>query len=108
MSEVENAVDTCVTVVIPRALAGFADGRLRISVEVDQSAQPPCLPIGGVLDALRREVPALERRIRDERGEVRRHVNLYVDGVDVRELSGVGTVVNPGATVHIIAAISGG
>ena len=39
---------------------------------------------------------------------MRGHVNIYVDGVDIRELGGVGTVIVPGATVHIIAAVSGG
>jgi molybdopterin converting factor small subunit len=39
---------------------------------------------------------------------VRGHVNIYLDGVDIRELGGVDTVVVPGATVHIIAAVSGG
>jgi molybdopterin converting factor small subunit len=39
---------------------------------------------------------------------VRGHVNIYVDGVDIRQLGGVGTVVVSGATVHIIAAVSGG
>ncbi len=35
-------------------------------------------------------------------------MNIYVDGTDIRELGGVGTVIVPGATVSIIAAISGG
>lgn len=96
------------TVVIPSALAGFAGGRSRIPVALDGGRERPRLPLSAVLDELRREVPALERRIRDERGAVRGHVNIYLDGVDIRELAGVGTVVVPGATVQIIAAVSGG
>jgi sulfur-carrier protein len=96
------------TVVIPSALAGFAGGRSQITVALEGEQERPRLPLSAVLDELRREVPALERRIRDERGAVRGHVNIYLDGVDIRELGGVGTVVVPGATVHIIAAVSGG
>jgi molybdopterin converting factor small subunit len=97
------------TVVVPSALVGFAGGRSHISVELTEgSPEGPRSPLTAVLDELRREVPALERRIRDERGRVRGHVNIYVDGVDIRELGGVGTVIVPGATVHIIAAVSGG
>ena len=97
------------TVVVPSALVGFAGGRSRITVELDDSdLAAPRSPLSAVLDRLAREAPALERRIRDERGVVRGHVNIYVDGVDIRELGGVGTVVVPGATVHIIAAVSGG
>ena len=97
------------TVVVPSALVGFAGGRsyLRVALRESESGAP-CLPLSAVLDQLAREVPALERRIRDERGTVRGHVNIYIDGVDIRELGGVGTVVVPGATVHIIAAVSGG
>ena len=96
------------TVVIPRALVEYAAGRSRIDVELEGSAGSPRSPLSAVLDRLAREAPALERRIRDERGTVRGHVNIYLDGVDIRELGGVGTVVVPGATVHIIAAVSGG
>ena len=104
-----EAEDTTATVVVPSALVGFAGGRSRISVEVTEgSAESPRSPLTAVLDQLQREVPSLERRIRDERGQLRGHVNIYVDGVDIRELGGVGTVIVPGATVHIIAAVSGG
>jgi molybdopterin synthase sulfur carrier subunit len=95
-------------VVIPSALVGFAGGRSQIRVALEDVHDRPRLPLSAVLDRLAHEVPALERRIRDERGEVRGHVNIYLDGVDIRELGGVRTVVVPGATVHIIAAVSGG
>jgi len=101
--------DATATVVVPSALVAFAGGRSHISVELGgASPDTPRLPLSEVLDQLAREVPALERRIRDERGNVRGHVNIYIDGVDIRELGGAHTVVVPGATVHIIAAVSGG
>jgi len=99
------------TVVIPSALVGFAGGRSHIRVALEETpaeSDEPRSPLSAVLDRLGREVPALERRIRDERGRVRGHVNIYVDGVDIRELGGVQTVIVPGASVHIIAAVSGG
>ena len=97
------------TVVVPSALAAFAGNRSHIMVPlVEGTIEGPRSPLTAVLDELRREAPALERRIRDERGQVRGHVNIYVDGTDIRELAGVGTVIVPGATVHIIAAVSGG
>jgi len=106
MTELE---ETTATVVVPSALVPFAGGRTHISVELTEgTAEDPRSTLTAVLDGLRRAAPALERRIRDERGRVRGHVNIYLDGVDVRELGGVGTVVVPGATVHIIAAVSGG
>lgn len=108
MEQIEEA-DLAATVVVPSALASFAGGRSHIRVALTEgSPEGPRSPLTAVLDQLRREVPALERRIRDERGQVRGHVNIYVDGTDIRELGGVGTVIVPGATVSVIAAISGG
>src|SRR6185312_3831153 len=96
------------TVVLPSALVGFAGGRSHIPIALDRALDPPRLPLPEVLDRLKAEVPALERRIRDEQGAIRGHVNVYIDGVDIRELGGPGTVVVGGATVQIIAAVSGG
>ena len=107
-AEEELDQEEAATVVIPSALAGFAGGRSQLRVTLGPEHEPPRRPLSAVLDELRREVPALERRIRDERGVVRGNVNIYLDGVDIRELAGVGTVVVPGATVQIMAAVSGG
>jgi molybdopterin converting factor small subunit len=64
--------------------------------------------VAHVLDRLADDLPALERRIRDERAAIRRHVNIYVDGADIRALSGAETQVRDGATIDVIAAVSGG
>jgi molybdopterin synthase sulfur carrier subunit len=47
-------------------------------------------------------------RVRDERGEIRRHVNVFVDGEDARRGEGLATRVRPGSVVHVINAVSGG
>jgi molybdopterin converting factor small subunit len=61
-----------------------------------------------VHDALAVEHPLLGRRIRDETGAVRRFVNVYVDGDDVRFGAGLATPVADGATVHVLPSIAGG
>jgi sulfur-carrier protein len=90
-----------VTLLIPGALRGDAGGAGRLSLEA-----------GGTLRALLDEVggrwPRLERRIRDERGELRRYVNVYVDGEDCRGLGGVDAVVPDGAEVQVLPSIAGG
>jgi sulfur-carrier protein len=91
-----------VTLLVPSALAGFAGGRRE--VELDGGATT----VTAALDRLAGELPALERRLRDERAAIRRHVNVYVDGTDIRDLSGTATAVPDGATIQIIAAVSGG
>lgn len=67
-----------VQVLLPAALAGLAGGARHVEL------QPAGGTLADVLDALAAEHPVLCRRIRDETGTVRRFVNVYVDGEDVR------------------------
>jgi molybdopterin converting factor small subunit len=50
----------------------------------------------------------LERRIRDEAGALRRFVNVYVDGDDVRFVDGVHTALRDGAVVQVLPSVAGG
>ena len=92
-----------VVVRLPHSLAEFAGGRRELSLPVDGS-----LTLGGVLDLLALEAPAVGRRVRDERGALRRFVNAYVGEDECRDLGGVSAVVAPGAVVTIIPSIAGG
>lgn len=60
--------------------------------------------VGDVLRELEREHPALTGWIVDERGQVRRHINVFVNG----ELADNGSGVAAGDRVEVIPAISGG
>ena len=64
--------------------------------------------VGSVLDVLAAEHPALERRVRDEQGRTRSHVNLFVGPDNVRDLDGQRTPIGAGGELSIIPAISGG
>jgi molybdopterin converting factor small subunit len=75
---------------------------------VDVVVDSTPVTVGSVLDSLAATHPALERRVRDEAGHTRVHVNLFVDSDNIRDLDGVETVVADGADVSIIPAISGG
>ncbi|MDE1821796.1 MAG: MoaD/ThiS family protein [Euryarchaeota archaeon] len=62
----------------------------------------------GLLQALSHQVgPALGERLL-EQGRIRRFVNVYVDGLDVRFSGGLETPVPKGATVDFIPAVAGG
>jgi sulfur-carrier protein len=91
-----------VQVLLPGALASLAGGAKHLDVE----------PAGGtladVLDALAAQHPLLARRIRDETGKVRRFVNVYVDGDDVRFEGGLDTTVRDGAEVQVLPSVAGG
>ncbi len=91
-----------VEVVLPGVLADLAGGRRRLPVD------PQPATVAGLLDALAAEHPVLERRIRDESGALRRFVNVYVDGDDVRFAAGVHTAVRDGAVVEVLPSVAGG
>ena len=82
-------------VVVPSLVAAQAGGKKRFEVDADT-----------VGDALR-GLPVSDLLL-DERGELRRLVNVYVDGVDARDTDGLDTKLEPTAEVRVIAAIAGG
>lgn len=88
------------TVVLPAVLRPSAGGLSRIPVQAGSVAE--------ALDQLAREWPLLERRLRDERGRIRQHVRLYLEGDDIADLAGMSTPLPEGSQLHIIPAVSGG
>ena len=60
------------------------------------------------IDGLEASFPGLKERLLDETGELRRFVNVYVNGEDVRFLSGLSTAIEADAEVSIVPAVAGG
>lgn len=89
-----------VTVHLPSMLRPNAGGAAELEVSG--------ATLGGVLDELAARYPALERRLRDESGKLRRYVNFYVDGEECRRLQGVDTPLAAAAEVMIIPSVAGG
>jgi molybdopterin synthase sulfur carrier subunit len=60
------------------------------------------------VDKLEVEFPGIKERIVDDTGEIRRFVNIYVNGEDVRFLDNLNTPLKPGDDVSIVPAVAGG
>ncbi len=91
-----------VQVVLPGVLADLAGGCRHLHLA------PAEATLAGLLDELAARHPVLARRIRDEAGAVRRFVNVYVDGEDVRWQGGLAAAVPDGAVVQVLPSIAGG
>ena len=52
--------------------------------------------------------PGIKERVMDESGQLRRFVNIYVNGDDVRFIDGLGTPLKDGDEVSIVPAVAGG
>jgi sulfur-carrier protein len=63
--------------------------------------------VGEVLDSLYERYGELRSRIAED-GGLRRFVNVYVDGEDIRFLDGLDTAVKDGDEVTILPAVAGG
>jgi len=64
--------------------------------------------LSSVVDTLESQFPGMRERLLDEGGEIRRFVNIYVNGEDVRFLSGLTTDLKDGDEVSIVPAVAGG
>lgn len=99
------AVD--VRVRVPTQLRELVGGSAVIEVGAVDDAHPTAT-VATVLDALAVQHPALERRIRDEQGQTRPHVNLFVGSDNIRDRDGPATPILAGEELSIIPAVSGG
>jgi molybdopterin converting factor small subunit len=91
-----------ITIALPGALQPYAGG----SAEVTLAGR--CRTVADALAALAGLHGGVMDRVTDERGELRPHVNVFVDGENVRFLDGLGTALGEGSTIVIVPAVSGG
>ena len=81
---------------------------LRANVGGAKSLDLPGDSIRAVVEALVERHPSLGSQLLTEGGELNRFVNVYVNGQDVRFLSGLDTPVAPSDEVRLLPAMAGG
>jgi sulfur-carrier protein len=82
--------------------------QLRAAAGGDAEAQIDGATVQEVLDGLFDRYGELRARISDDDGSLRRFVNVYVAGEDIRFLNGLATPVPAGSEVTILPAVAGG
>ncbi|WP_427135364.1 MoaD/ThiS family protein [Pseudarthrobacter sp. S9] len=92
-----------ISVLLPSVLQPLAGGQSILTAPAQGA-----VTVEWLLDSVTREYPALSRRLRDETGTIRRYVNIYVNGNEIRRLQGLVTAVAPGQDVLIIQSVAGG
>ena len=88
-----------VTVKIPTQLRAVTDGEAELKVEGST--------VGEALDAVFAQHDGLRDRITQD-GDLRRFVNVYVSGEDIRFQKGLDTPISEGDEVTILPAVAGG
>ena len=64
--------------------------------------------VGAALEELARRYPAIKDKLLDDKGALRRYVNLFKNDEDVRHAQGLGTALKEGDRLTIVPAIAGG
>ena len=92
-----------VNVLVPRLLQTLVGGRDELLLEIGSGAS-----VQELLDTIGADFPVFDRRLRDETGQLRKYVNIYLDGDDVRRLAGLQTMAAAGQELMIIQSVAGG
>jgi len=83
-------------------------GSLRQQVGGASTLEVDGATVREILERLGADHPAIRGRLLDDRGSLRRFVNVFVDDEDIRHRDGVHTPVEPGQRVSILPAVAGG
>jgi sulfur-carrier protein len=87
-------------VIIPAQLRQYTQDQSTLEIEGST--------VDEVLQNLDQEYPGLRSRICEPDGRLRRFVNVFVNGEDVRVLDGIETAVRSGDEIGIVPAVAGG
>lgn len=88
------------TVYVPTPLRRLTDGQSRVQVEGGD--------LRALIENLDRQFPGFKDRLMDEEESLKRFINVFVNGEDVRRLQGLSTQVGEADEVSIIPAMAGG
>jgi sulfur-carrier protein len=89
-----------ISVKIPTPLRKLTNEKDTVTGEGDSVEQ--------IIHNLEESYPGLKERLCDDAGDLRRFVNIFVNGEDVRFLSGLQTPLKTGDELSIVPAVAGG
>ncbi len=90
---------------LPSALRKWAGGNEIVEISLPLDAR---MTIVEAVELLGGDYPGIRQRVLDDQGNIRRHVNVFVDGENVRFTQGGATQVTHASEVRIYPSMSGG
>ncbi|HMU94704.1 MAG TPA: MoaD/ThiS family protein [Anaerolineales bacterium] len=88
------------TVRFPALMKFYVDNQTEFEVQG--------VTVAEVLENILVRYPALKPHLYDAKGELRRHFNIFVNGVHLRELNGLATELQTGDKIILMASAAGG
>jgi molybdopterin synthase sulfur carrier subunit len=89
-----------ITVLVPAPLRRFTDGQAKVTAAGGT--------IGDLIENLEAAHPGIKERICEDDGRIRRFVNVFVNGTNIRGGDGAETALKAGDEVGIVPAMAGG
>ena len=89
-----------ITIHVPGQLRSYCAGASELSISAHT--------VRAALEVLERSQADLYRNVCDETGTLRRHLNVFVNSDNMRDLDGIETTLTAGDVVTILPAVSGG
>jgi molybdopterin converting factor small subunit len=89
-----------ITIEIPTAFRRFTDGAPKLESGASTVAE--------ALNELVTRFPALSRHVRDEQGQIRQFINVYLNDEDIRFLGGESSALKDGDKLLLVPSIAGG
>lgn len=89
---------------IPTPLRRHTNGLSTIQVTCDNGRST----VRGALETLVAQYPSIAERLFDSQGQVKSHINIFLNNEDIRFLNGLDTQVQDGDTVVLLPALAGG
>jgi MoaD family protein len=93
---------TSILIVVPGALREFTGGEEEVRLAGDARS------VSDALALLWSRYPGVRDRMISERGELRPHINIFLDGDNIRRTGGLDAPVRDGSEIVILPAVSGG
>jgi molybdopterin synthase sulfur carrier subunit len=90
---------------LPSALRRWTGGDETVEMRLPPDIR---MTVGEAFVMLGRDYPAIRQRVLDDQNDIRRHVNVFVNGENVRFIQGCATQVSDDSEVWIYPALSGG
>lgn len=89
-----------VTLYVPTPIRRLTGGKAKVQLAATNLQQ--------VIEHAEKEYPGFRDRVLDADGQVKRFINIFVNGVDIRTLQGQQTTVKDGDEVSVVPAMAGG
>lgn len=88
------------TVRIPSPLRRYTQSQSKVDVSGGN--------IGEVIESLETQFPGIKSRLCDDNSQIKRYVNVFVNGEEIRTLQGIETPIEDRDEVTIVPAMAGG